>query len=101
MTPVEEISFGWATVQALITFAIGIYAWIVGNRAATTKEIHELRMQMANLSAQIEHMPDQDVLAELQSAVARIDAKQQANLRVFESMNANLNRINDYLLRKP
>ncbi|MNP04581.1 hypothetical protein D3C76_965000 [compost metagenome] len=58
-------------------------------------------MQMANLSAQIEHMPDQDVLAELQSAVARIDAKQQANLRVFESMNANLNRINDYLLRKP
>lgn len=101
MTPIEEVSFGWATVQTLITVAIGIYAWIVGHRAVTTKEIQELKIQLTTLSEQIKHLPEPEDLANLRSTVADIDAKQRAGLRLFESMNASLNRINDYLLRKP
>jgi hypothetical protein len=100
MTPVEEVSFGWATVQTLITVAIGVYAWFIKRGTATTKEINDLRVQLSTLSEQLEHVPDQKSLAELQSSVARIDAKQQAGLRMFESINANLNRINDYLLNR-
>lgn len=98
--PVENLSFSLTTVQWLLMVAIAIYAWWVGRQSATLAEVVALRERVVELEVRMKQVPNQEALTHMVAKLAHLDANLVAMAAALQPINANLDRINQYLLNQ-
>ncbi|MDH4869828.1 DUF2730 domain-containing protein [Pseudomonas sp. BN515] len=92
----NELSFGFQTVQWLILTVLGIYTWLTNRQAASAKELLELRTRIVALEERIRHLPDHTAITELLGDMKAV----RAELAGMQAISRAVDRINDYLLRE-
>lgn len=92
----NEINFGFQSVQWLILTVLGIYTWLTNRQAASAKELLELRTRIIALEATVKNMPDHTAIAELLGDMKAV----RAELAGMQAISRAVDRINDYLLRE-
>ncbi|NNJ15467.1 MULTISPECIES: DUF2730 family protein [Pseudomonas] len=92
----NELNFGFQTVQWLILTVLGIYTWLTKRQAASGQELLELRTRIVALEERVRHLPDQAAIAELLGDMKAV----RAELAGMQSISRAVDRINDYLLRE-
>lgn len=91
----NEIDFGFQTVQWLILTVLGIYTWITNRQAASAQELLELRTRIVALEERVRHLPDHGAITELLGDMKAV----RAELAGMQAISRAVDRINDYLLR--
>lgn len=92
----NELDFGFQTVQWLILTVLGIYTWITNRQAASANELLELRTRIVALEERIRHLPDHTAITELLGDMKAV----RAQLDGMQAISRAVDRINDYLLRE-
>lgn len=92
----NELDFGFQTVQWLILTVLGIYTWITNRQAASTQELLELRTRIVALEERVRHLPDHAAITELLGDMKAV----RAQLDGMQAISRAVDRINDYLLRE-
>lgn len=96
---VEQLNFGFGTMQWVVIGVIGIYSWLVGRQAASAKELLDLRTRITTLEAEMRQAPSHNQLTDLMGRLERLDAKLEGVADSMQPLARSLDRINDYLLQ--
>ncbi|CAM5457734.1 hypothetical protein TMEC54S_03493 [Thauera mechernichensis] len=96
---IEQLHFGFGTMQWIVIGVIGIYSWLIGRQAASAKELLELRTRITTLEAEMRAVPSHNQLNELMGRLERLDAKLEGVTDSMQPLARSLDRINDYLLQ--
>ncbi|AKA25691.1 DUF2730 family protein [Pseudomonas chlororaphis] len=96
----NELNFGFQTVQWLMLTVLGIYTWMIKRDAASAQELLELRTRIVALEEQIRHLPDQTAVTDLLGDMKAVRAELSGVKEVLGPLSRQLDRINDYLLRE-
>ncbi|AHZ80006.1 MULTISPECIES: DUF2730 family protein [Pseudomonas] len=92
----NELDFGFQTVQWVVVTVIGIYTWMTNRQAASAQEMLELRTRIVALEERIRHLPDHAAITELLGDMKAV----RAELGAMQGLTRAVDRINDYLLRE-
>ena len=92
----NELDFGFQTVQWVVVTVIGIYTWMTNRQAASAQEMLELRTRIVALEERIRHLPDHAAITELLGDMKAV----RAELQGMQAIARSVDRINDYLLRE-
>lgn len=92
----NELNFGFQTVQWLILTVLGVYTWLTKRQAASAQELLELRTRIVALEECVRHLPDHAAIAELLGDMKAV----RAELAGMQAISRAVDRINDYLLRE-
>jgi hypothetical protein len=92
----NELNFGFQSVQWLILTVLGVYTWLTNRQAASAKEMLELRTRIVALEERIRHLPDHAAITELLGDMKAV----RAELAGMHAISRAVDRINDYLLRE-
>ena len=87
---IEQLNFGFGTMQWVVIGVIGIYSWLVGRQTASAKEM---------LEAEMRALPSHSKLNELMGRLERLDARMEGVVDSMQPISRSLDRINDYLLQ--
>lgn len=96
----NELNFGFQTVQWLILTVLGIYTWMTKRQAASGQELLDLRVRIVALEEQIRHLPDQTSFTNLLGDMKAMRAEVSGVKDALAPLARSLDRINDYLLRE-
>ncbi|EIK71835.1 hypothetical protein PseBG33_3495 [Pseudomonas synxantha BG33R] len=96
----NELNFGFQTVQWLILTVLGIYTWMTKRQAASGQELLDLRVRIVALEEQIRHLPDQAAFTNLLGDMKAMRAEVSGVKDALAPLARSLDRINDYLLRE-
>ncbi|QHA95832.1 DUF2730 domain-containing protein [Pseudomonas sp. J380] len=96
----NELNFGFQTVQWLILTVLGIYTWMTKRQAASGQELLDLRVRIVALEEQIRHLPDQTAVTNLLGDMKAMRAELSGVKDALAPLARSLDRINDYLLRE-
>ncbi|NMZ13404.1 DUF2730 domain-containing protein [Pseudomonas proteolytica] len=96
----NELNFGFQTVQWLILTVLGIYTWMTKRQAASGQELLDLRVRIVALEEQIRHLPDQAAFINLLGDMKAMRAEVSGVKDALAPLARSLDRINDYLLRE-
>lgn len=96
----NELSFGFQTVQGLILAVLGIYTWMIKRQSASGQELLELRTRIVALEEHIRHLPDQTAVTNLLGDMKAVRAELSGVKDALGPLARSLDRINDYLLRE-
>ncbi|WP_460418888.1 DUF2730 family protein [Pseudomonas sp. microsymbiont 2] len=91
----NELDFGFQTVQWVVVTVIAIYTWMTNRQAASAQEMLELRTRIVALEERIRHLPDHAAITELLGDMKAV----RAELTAMQGLTRAVDRINDYLLR--
>jgi len=92
----NELEFGFQTVQWVVITVVGIYTWMTNRQAASAQEMLELRTRIVALEERIRHLPDHAAITELLGDMKAV----RAELAGVQAIARSVDRINDYLLRE-
>lgn len=94
-----DISFSFEATKWIVITVIGIYSWLVGRQAASSKELLELRTRITTLEAEMRQVPNNSKINELMGRLERLDARLEGVVDNMQPIGRSLDRINDYLLQ--
>jgi len=96
----ENMIFSFETVRWLVVTAIGIYAWVIGRQAASTKELLELRARITRLESDMRQIPSQQQLHELSLRVEKVNGAVDGVREGIGPMRVTLQRLETFLLNQ-
>lgn len=96
----NELNFGFQTVQWLILTILALYTWITNRQAASARELLELRTRIVALEEHVRHLPEPSAVADLLGDMKAIRAELTGVKDALSPLARSLDRINDYLLRE-
>ncbi|MGR4973012.1 MULTISPECIES: DUF2730 domain-containing protein [Pseudomonas] len=96
----NELNFGFQTVQWLVLTVLALYTWITKRQTASTQELLELRTRIVALEEHVRHLPDPSAITDLLGDMKAIRAELSGVKDALSPLARSLDRINDYLLRE-
>lgn len=96
----NDLNFGFQTVQWLILTVLGVYTFLAKRQAASAQELLELRTRIVALEEHIRHLPDPTAVTDLLGDMKAVRAELTGVKDALGPLARSLDRINDYLLRE-
>lgn len=96
----NELNFGFQTVQWLVLTILALYTWITNRHTASARELLELRTRIVALEEHVRHLPDPSAVTDLLGDMKAIRAELSGVKDALSPLARSLDRINDYLLRE-
>ncbi|OLF53788.1 DUF2730 family protein [Pseudomonas chlororaphis] len=96
----NDLNFGFQSVQWLVLTVLGIYTWMTKRQTASAQELLELRTRIVALEEHVRHLPDQTAVTDLLGDMKAVRAELSGVKEALAPLARSLDRINDYLLRE-
>ncbi|WP_028684131.1 hypothetical protein [Pseudomonas chlororaphis] len=96
----NDLNFGFQTVQWLVLTVLGIYTYLTNRQTASAQELLELRTRIVALEEHVRHLPDQTAVTDLLGDMKAVRAELSGVKEALGPLARSLDRINDYLLRE-